>query len=96
MGASREPLNADRRRNEDGLPTQTVSPPHDNQPFPRTRLVVVPKLTSGGLFMNGRAWLFSAASATDVLAAGAAGEKATADPARRDREASFIMVGCEC
>ena len=42
--------------------------------------------------MKGKAWLFSALSATEDLPAGAEGAKAAADPARRAREVTFIMV----
>ena len=50
------------------------------------------KLTIGGLFMKGKAWPFSALSATEDLPAGAEGAKAAAEPARRAREVTFIMV----
>jgi len=45
----------------------------------------------GGLFMKGRALLFSAFKAVEDLA-NWAGAKAAADPARRERAAIFIMV----
>ena len=52
------------------------------------------KLTSAGLFMKGREALFSALRLTtdDDLAAGVAGAKAEADPARMARVVAFIMV----
>ena len=52
------------------------------------------KLTSAGLFMKGREALFSALRLTtdDDLAAGVAGAKAEADPARMARMVAFIMV----
>jgi hypothetical protein len=49
------------------------------------------QLTSAGLFMKGRALLFSAFKAEEDLAIWA-GAKAAADPARRERAVIFIMV----
>ena len=49
------------------------------------------QLTSGGLFMKGRALLFSALKAVEDFATWA-GAKAAAEPARRERAVIFIMV----
>ena len=51
------------------------------------------KLTRGGLFMKGRDVLFSAFKAVVDLTTLLLGANATAELARRERAAIFIMVG---